>query len=71
MIVSFSNKETEKLWEKKHSKQFVNIARVALRKLTALDAAEELIQLTVPPGNQLEALKGKETGWHSISINDQ
>ena len=27
--------------------------------------------LTVPPGNQLEALKGDRIGQHSIRINDQ
>ena len=30
-----------------------------------------LSDLAVPPGNCLEALKGKGVGWHSIRINDQ
>jgi proteic killer suppression protein len=45
--------------------------RVALRKLTQLNAAVTLDDLTVPPGNRLEALKGNRSGQHSIRINDQ
>jgi toxin HigB-1 len=36
-----------------------------------LDAAEELSDLRVPPGNRLERLKGDRQGQHSIRINDQ
>ena len=36
-----------------------------------LDAAEELIDLRVPPGNRLERLKGDRQGQYSIRINDQ
>ena len=45
--------------------------RVALRKLRMLNRAENLNDLIVPPGNRLEALKGKRKGQHSIRINDQ
>lgn len=45
--------------------------RVALRKLTQLNAAVALDDLAVPPGNRLEALKGNRSGQHSIRINDQ
>lgn len=44
---------------------------VALRKLDQLDAAAVLSDLAVPPGNQLEALKGARVGQHSIRVNDQ
>ena len=47
------------------------IQRVARRKLLAIHAAAELRELTVPPGNRLEALKGDRTGQHSIRVNDQ
>lgn len=47
------------------------IAKIALRKLDMLDAAEALGDLTSPPGNRLEALKGDRKGQHSIRINDQ
>lgn len=42
-----------------------------LRKLVALDAAETLDDLRVPPGNRLERLHGHRDGQHSIRVNDQ
>lgn len=42
-----------------------------LRKLLALDAAEALEDLRIPPGNRLEKLKGNREGQHSIRVNDQ
>lgn len=48
-----------------------DIAKVAARKLAALNYAAQLQDLRVPPGNRLEALKGKLAGKHSIRINDQ
>ena len=36
-----------------------------------LNAARSLNELRVPPGNRLEALKGRRQGQHSIRINDQ
>lgn len=71
MIISFSNEDTEELFRTERNKRFSQILRVAARKLTALHAAEELTDLLVPPGNRLEALKGKGAGWHSIRVNDQ
>jgi len=48
-----------------------DIQRNARRKLLALHAATELRQMAVPPGNRLEALKGRRKGQHSIRINEQ
>jgi toxin HigB-1 len=48
-----------------------NLASVAHRKLDMLNAAHSLQDLTVPPANRLEALKGDRKGFHSIRINDQ
>ena len=48
-----------------------NIQRVARKKLVILDAAMELNDLRIPPGNRLEALKGDRKGQHSLRINDQ
>lgn len=42
-----------------------------LRKLVAVDAAEALEDLRVPPGNRLEKLKGDRVAQHSIRVNDQ
>ncbi len=53
------------------SRQFGAIARVAVRKLTQIDLVQILEDLSVPPGNRLEALEGDRKGQHSIRINDQ
>ena len=71
MIVSFADEDTEEIFRTERSRRFAQIARVAARKLTALNAAEKLEDLAVPPGNRLEALRGRGAGWHSIRINDQ
>lgn len=42
-----------------------------MRKLALLNTAERIEDLRVPPGNRLEALKGKRLGQWSIRINDQ
>jgi len=36
-----------------------------------LNNAQGLLDLRVPPGNRLEALKGDRHGQHSIRINDR
>jgi toxin HigB-1 len=71
MILSFDDKQTEDLWIDQRSKRYGNIARVALRKLLQLHAAEKLGDLAVPPGNQLKALSGQRAGQYSLRINDQ
>ncbi len=43
----------------------------AYRRLVQIDAACALEDLRVPPGNRLEALKGKRQGQHSIRVNRQ
>jgi proteic killer suppression protein len=50
---------------------WANVAKIAARKLDMLDYAAALLDLASPPGNRLEALKGKLAGRHSIRINDQ
>ena len=71
MIKSFADKDTQKLFERRSSKRFKNIERVALRKLVMLHAAMILDDLRMPPGNKLEVLKGDRIGQHSIRINQQ
>jgi proteic killer suppression protein len=72
MIISFGDKETEKLFitgiSKKFPSTFIN---TAIRKLDYLNRAKTLQDLEAPPGNRLEALKGDLRGKHSIRINDQ
>lgn len=71
MIRTFACADTELLFNSRNVPRFRNIERVARRKLLMLHAAEQLDSLRVPPGNQLEALKGDRKGQHSIRINDQ
>ncbi|MRN38903.1 excinuclease ABC subunit A [Neisseria sp. N95_16] len=71
MILDFACKETEMLFAGKRVKRFVNIERVAIRKLQQLHAATDLNFLRIPPANHLEALSGDREGQHSIRINAQ
>jgi proteic killer suppression protein len=72
MIVSFRDKETERLWESGKSRRLPADLRLrAFKKLAILNAAVVLDNLKVPPGNQLEQLRGSRAGQHSIRINDQ
>jgi proteic killer suppression protein len=72
MIVDFRDRDTEILWETGKSRRIpASIRLVANNKLAILDAAVELAELLVPPGNRLEKLKGNREGQHSIRINDQ
>jgi proteic killer suppression protein len=71
MIRSFKCSDTEALSKGARVRRFVNIAAVARRKLRQLEIAGRLDDLKVPPGNRLEALKGKRSGQYSIRINDQ
>lgn len=72
MILSFADRETERIWSGRKSLRFpANIQAAALRKLRLLNQARTLNDLRVPPGNRLEALKGSRAGQFSIRINDQ
>lgn len=71
MIKSFACRDTEALFNDERVPRFVNIERVARRKLAMLDAAKKLDDLRVPPGNRLHPLEGDRDGQHSISVNDQ
>ncbi|TNC24113.1 type II toxin-antitoxin system RelE/ParE family toxin [Amycolatopsis alkalitolerans] len=71
MIRSFADKDTEKLWRRTRVKRFESVERIARRKLEMVNAAATLTDLTVPPGNRLEPLRGDRLGQHSIRINDQ
>ena len=72
MIVSFADRETERVWEGGRSRRLPgDIQATAMRRLRSLDAAEHLDDLRLPPGNRLEAVLGDRLGQHSMRINQQ
>lgn len=75
MIISFGNSLAQLIFEDQQrtvARQFPpELYQIARRKMFYLHEAENLIDLKVPPGNRLEALKGKWKGFYSIRINDQ
>jgi proteic killer suppression protein len=71
MIQSFADEETEAVYLTGKSRRWGNIARVAARRLQALDFASAIDDLLNPPSNRLEKLKGDRKGWWSVRINDR
>ena len=72
MIAGFGDADTEKLWKTGRCKRLpAQLNRQALKRLYMLNAALALENLTVPPGNRLEKLRGDRDGEYSIRINDQ
>jgi toxin HigB-1 len=72
MIVSFADPETENIFRGAVSRKLaLTIQKTARRKLIYLDDADDLRDLSAPPGNRLKALHGDREGQHSIRINDR
>ncbi|QQS34410.1 MAG: type II toxin-antitoxin system RelE/ParE family toxin [Acidobacteriota bacterium] len=71
MIKTFKCEDTKALADGDRVRRFVNIEKVARRKLRQLDIAGRLDDLKVPPGNRLELLKGDRAGQYSIRINER
>ncbi|MGI8525490.1 MAG: type II toxin-antitoxin system RelE/ParE family toxin [Pseudolabrys sp.] len=71
-IRRFKDRTTEVVFRGERPKGFPSdLVKAARRKLGYLDAAVDLRDLRLPPGNQLEALKKDRQGQYSIRINDQ
>jgi proteic killer suppression protein len=72
MIRSFSDKETERIWDGAVSRRLPReMQDTARRKLRLINNAHASEDLRIPPGNRLEAMKGDLAGLMSIRINDQ
>ena len=75
MIASFGDHATEDLFHGRRTRRArafpADVVRVALRKLDMVNAAQVLLDLRSPPGNRLEALRGRWRGFHSIRVNEQ
>jgi proteic killer suppression protein len=72
VILSFNDKETEKVWKQEFSKKLLpEIQSVGLRKLFMIARAKDIEDLMIPPSNKLEKLKGDRKNQYSIRINNQ
>lgn len=71
MIRSFGDRETEKVFNHRHSRRYAAFERVAFRKLRQIHSVSRVEELYEPPGNRLESLKGDRKGQWSLRINGQ
>ena len=75
MIKSFGSKATEDFYHGIESREARKIpqslGKIAERKLDMINTAAQLKDLSAPPANRLEALRGALRGKYSIRINDQ
>jgi proteic killer suppression protein len=76
MIQSFADPGSEDVYEGRDTKRAARSCPRALwpvagRKMDQLDAAQELTDLRLPPGNRLEALSGDRSGQYSIRVNQR
>ena len=72
MLQSFYDRDTELYWQRQRTKRLdTTTQHHAQRKLLILDAADQIGDLRIPPGNRLEKLNGDRANTYSIRINDQ
>lgn len=72
MIRSFADKTTAAIFAGMEVRGLPrDIQQRAAEKLALLDAAHQIEDLRVPPGNRLEKLRGDRSGQWSIRINSQ
>jgi proteic killer suppression protein len=72
MIRGFKDRMVEAVFNGESPKGFPSdLVKMTRRKLGYLNAAVDLRDLAVPPGNHLETLSGNRRGQYSIRINDQ
>jgi proteic killer suppression protein len=71
VIRSFRNKDTERLWNRRHVKRLSpELSRLAYNKLVLINAAESINDLRIPAGNRLEKLTGDRAGQYSVRVNN-
>jgi proteic killer suppression protein len=75
MILGFRDHATRDIYNGENTKAArsipMSIWNISFRKLDLLNAARQLHDLRIPPGNRLEMLRGDWMGFHSIRVNDQ
>jgi proteic killer suppression protein len=72
MIQGFHDRLTEDVYRGRCPKGFPqDLFRRVRAKLGELDAAVQLSDLAMPPGNELHALLRDRAGQHAIAVNKQ
>jgi len=72
MIVSFKDREAQKIWNGVVSLKLpFEIQQMARRKLRMINNSQNINDLRIPPANRLEKLQGNLKDKYSIRINDQ
>jgi proteic killer suppression protein len=75
MILDFGDQTTEDGFNGEDTKAARRVPKacwpVGRRKLDMLNAAHDLQDPRIPPGNRLERLKGNLAAYHGMRINDQ
>lgn len=71
MIRSFGDRKTEQFFNGLRVRAFQGFAEQATRRLTVLDSADALQDLSALRSNRLEVLAGDRVGKYSIRINKQ
>ena len=72
MILSFRDKDTERIWNQVPIKRLARAVQIsALRKLFMISRARSLKDLQTLPGNRLELLRGNRQGHYSIRIDQK
>ncbi|MEE6179215.1 type II toxin-antitoxin system RelE/ParE family toxin [Mycobacterium sp. 050134] len=72
MIRSFRDKDTDAIWHRRCVKKLSpEFSRLTYNKFVLINAAENINDMRVPPGNRLEKLAGNRAGQYSVRVNDQ
>lgn len=70
MIGSFKDGRLESVWNLQAPKSLGHDVSKAVRaKLVMIEAANDINELRVPPGNRLERLKGERKEQYSLRVN--
>jgi toxin HigB-1 len=72
LIQSWKTKAARDVFEGRSPKGFpASLIKATRRRLSQLNAAQNIEDLRAPPGNRLHALTADRQGQWSISVNDQ
>lgn len=73
MVKTFKDERLKILFETNMISKSIppDISKRLLRSLIAVNEAENILDLRIPPSNHLEVLSGNREGQYSIRINDK